>query len=316
MTKRNSVIWIYFLVVLMTLVLRVSSSLDVYSALGVENLDAYFTCIVQIVVFGILPIGLYCIGARRRGESFREVGTDFAFKKLSGKNFARTALLSVCMVIVAMGISVVWQIALAMMGYKRVSSPTEYPNVGALIRELVLVAVLPGFFEELTHRGLLYAGFREDRGKYVLISALLFSLMHQNIAQTGYTFVSGAAMALAVYYSGSIWAGVIMHTFNNAFSVFLDFSSQRQGGFFDVINKVYNWFFEAPERMMIGLILSLACALIMALVLWRMRRDAIKDGIIESKGFVRTQNVNVVLVLTVLIGVIATLFTLVWGIAR
>ena len=42
MTKRLNVGITYFIVVLLTLLLRVASALDIYSALGVEDADALF----------------------------------------------------------------------------------------------------------------------------------------------------------------------------------------------------------------------------------------------------------------------------------
>ena len=49
----------------------------------------------------------------------------------------------------------------------------------------------------------------------VTVSALLFALMHGNIAQTFYTFVAGVVMALCYELSGSIWCSTFLHLFNN-----------------------------------------------------------------------------------------------------
>lgn len=321
MTKRNAVGYIYFLVVLMTLVLRVSSALDVYSAIGVSNSDAYFTCIVQLLIFGALPVFLYVLGAMRRGDSVRVIISDFGVKRLSGRNWLRVIVIGVCMIVVASGVSYVWQIVLSLMGYTRVPSTTDYANAGVLLRELVLVALLPGVFEEIAHRGLLYAGYKECKYKFVIVSALLFSLMHQNITQTGYTFVDGAVMALAMYYTGSIWCGIFMHVLNNAVSVFLGYISQN-GGVFDFVNKIQEWFYSSLTGILTGLLAVCACAGIAAIMFIRMRKDAVKEEQITSVPFDRP-NSNVIplykdvpFVLTVMVGAVATVFSFVWGIAR
>lgn len=72
MTKRLNVGITYFIVVLLTLLLRVASALDIYSALGVEDADALFTCIVQIAIFGFVSVsGYFC--PRTREERAQSV---------------------------------------------------------------------------------------------------------------------------------------------------------------------------------------------------------------------------------------------------
>lgn len=82
------------------------------------------------------------------------------------------------------------------------------------------VSLAPAFAEEFLFRGVFYTNLRPfGRTQAVLISAFLFALMHQNIAQLFYTFVAGIAMALMYEITGSIWCGVFFHMFNNQLSV-------------------------------------------------------------------------------------------------
>lgn len=85
MTKRLNVGITYFIVVLLTLLLRVASALDIYSALGVEDADALFTCIVQIAIFGFVSVFGYFLSAHKRGESAKVVAGDFGVRKVSWK---------------------------------------------------------------------------------------------------------------------------------------------------------------------------------------------------------------------------------------
>ncbi len=321
MSKRTSVGIIYFVVVLMTLLLRVTSALDVYSALGVSNSDAYFTCVVQIVIFGVLPIGAYLINARRRGDGARAVLNDFGVKRVSGINCVRVFVLGICMIICTMGISYVWQIILSMMGYTRVSSSSSYSSVGMLFLELLLTAVLPGVFEEVAHRGLLYAGYRDSKWKFVVVSALLFSLMHQNIVQTGYTFFSGAVMALTMYYTGSIWCGIFLHFLNNAVSVLIGYFDQNPG-VFQLVNDIIDWFYSSWIGTLVGAILVVVGFGLILLIFYFMRKDAVKKEIISPIPFDKAQDgaipirKDIPFILTVLVGVVATIFSLVWGLVR
>ncbi len=321
MSKRTSVGIIYFVVVLMTLLLRVTSALDVYYALGVSNSDAYFTCIVQMVIFGVLPIGAYLISAKRRGDIAKTVLSDFGVKKVSGINCVRVVVLGVCMIICTMGISYVWQLMLSMIGYTRVSSSNDYSSIATLFLELLLTAVLPGVFEEVAHRGLLYAGYRDSKWKFVVVSALLFSLMHQNIVQTGYTFFSGAVMALAMYYTGSIWCGIFLHFLNNAVSVLIGYFDQNPG-VFQLANDIIDWFYSSWVGMLVGAILVVVGFGLILLIFYFMRKDAVKKEIISPIPFDKAQegaipiHKDIPFILTVLVGVVATIFSLVWGLVR
>ena len=319
MTKRNSIGFIYFAVVVATLLLRIASSLDVYSALGVDNSDAFYSCMVQIMIFGVMPVSLYLLTVGRR-EGVKTVISDFAVKKISAKTAARVLVLGVCMIVVSTGVSFVWQNFLSLIGYVRTSSPTDYSSIGVLFRELVLVAVLPAVFEELTHRGLLFAGYRECGWKFVLISALLFSLMHQNIVQMGYTFFGGAVMALTMYYTGSVFPGIFMHFLNNAVSVISGYVGQN-GGFLSFITAIENWIYVSPAGLAVGSIAVAVCAALLVLMFYLLRKDAVKNGIIGARPFepaveAKPLRTDIPFILTVLLGVGATLFSLVWGLMR
>lgn len=320
MTKRNGIGFIYFAVVIATLLLRIASSLDVYSALGVTDSDAFYSCIVQIMIFGVMTLSLYFLTVGRR-EGVRSFISDFGIKKVSGRNCLRVLIIAVCMIVVSSAVSYVWQTLLAVIGYTRVPSSTDYSSIGVLFRELALVALLPAVFEEIAHRGLLYAGYRECGWKFVLISALYFSLMHQNIVQTGYTFFAGSVMALAMYYTGSIFPGMFMHFLNNAVSVIGGYISQN-GGIFSFVNVIEKWIYGSMLGLGVGFIVVIICAAVMVFMFLRMRKTAVKAGSIEGAPFapvtaeVKPLYKDIPFILTVVLGVGATLFSLIWGIMR
>lgn len=87
----------------------------------------------------------------------------------------------------------------------------------------ISIAVVPAFCEEFLFRGIIMRHL-VPYGKVtaVVISSLLFALMHQNPAQFLYTFFSGVVLALVCIETGSIWCSVFIHLFNNGFAVFDD----------------------------------------------------------------------------------------------
>ncbi len=320
MTKRAGVGWIYFVVVICTLLLRIASALDIYSALNISDSDAFFSCMVQIVIFAFLSIFLYCLGAKSRGECAKDVLSDFGFKKMSAKNWLLIIPMCVCAIAVSSGISFIWQFALRSMGFTHVSSRTDYSSIGVLFKELFLVAVLPGVCEEVAHRGLLRAGYGECKWKFVLISALLFSLMHQNIVQSGYTFFFGATLALITYYTGSIWGGIVIHFVNNGYSVLSEYASQN-GGALNFLNKIDNWIYSSPAGFAVAAAGVVVCACLLVLFFIVMRKDAIKRERISDVPFESAQGVlplykDIPFLLTVAVGACATAFSLAWGLMR
>lgn len=103
--------------------------------------------------------------------------------------------------------------------------PTEMLTSGVydnptIVIQYMTVAIAPAFAEEFLFRGVFYTNLRPfGKTQAILISSLLFALMHQNIGQIFYTFVAGIAMALMYEMTGSIWCSVFFHLFNNELSV-------------------------------------------------------------------------------------------------
>ncbi len=106
----------------------------------------------------------------------------------------------------------------------------QYDDASTVILYMT-VALAPAFAEEFLFRGVFYANLRPyGRTQAILISSLLFALMHQNIGQIFYTFVGGIAMALMYELTGSIWCSVFFHMFNNEMSVLSEVIYYGWGG--------------------------------------------------------------------------------------
>lgn len=85
----------------------------------------------------------------------------------------------------------------------------------------LLTAVMPAFCEEFAFRGAIYGSYRKKQKGIVpiVLSSLLFGLMHLNFNQAPYAFLIGVAICLAYEATGSIFAGMIMHLVINGSSV-------------------------------------------------------------------------------------------------
>ncbi len=98
---------------------------------------------------------------------------------------------------------------------------------GSPVVMLLMMAVVAPLCEELVFRGIVYGTYRKSGNllKAVILSALLFGLMHMNFNQAIYAFAIGIIMVLMVEATGSLWASLIFHVIFNANSVVTLFTS-------------------------------------------------------------------------------------------
>lgn len=74
------------------------------------------------------------------------------------------------------------------------------------------------FCEEVTCRGIFYRGYCRSGSRFfaMLLSALLFALIHMNLNQAMYAFAVGIMAVLLVEATGSLWASVLYHGLINS----------------------------------------------------------------------------------------------------
>ena len=99
-------------------------------------------------------------------------------------------------------------------------------GLGSYFLSLLCVGILPAVLEEFALRGIILSALRKHfgDGSSIVISAVLFGLLHGNLRQIPFAFCVGLILAFTVVCSGSLLPAVIIHAFNNISSVTLDFS--------------------------------------------------------------------------------------------
>ncbi len=86
--------------------------------------------------------------------------------------------------------------------------------------EIVATAIVPAVTEEFLFRGVLLSSLRRyGDGFSVFITALLFGLMHGNLIQIPFAFIIGLVLGYATVYTNSMLPAILIHCFNNSFSV-------------------------------------------------------------------------------------------------
>ena len=85
-----------------------------------------------------------------------------------------------------------------------------------LVLQFIVIAVVPAFCEEFLFRGVVLTNLLPfGRGNAILISSLLFGMMHQNAEQLLYAFAAGLLLGVVYERTESIWNCVLLHLVNN-----------------------------------------------------------------------------------------------------
>lgn len=96
------------------------------------------------------------------------------------------------------------------------SESTPYPVA------LLTVAILPAFCEECMNRGIIYNTYRQVSPlRAMLMSALIFGLMHGNLNQFSYAFFMGFVFILLNEATGTLASSMTVHLLANAVSTTL-----------------------------------------------------------------------------------------------
>ena len=143
-------------------------------------------------------------------------------KPRSVKQLILTPFIAIATILVFLPLANLWTEFLNLIHLKASVSTPASGNIGAYFLSLLIMAVLPAFGEELLLRGNVFHGLSTRSVWFgILMSALFFSLMHVNPAQTVHQFGIGIVLALVLVLTGSLWTSVLVHFFNNFISLTL-----------------------------------------------------------------------------------------------
>ncbi len=189
-----------------------------YSGILPNNnfMDMVVTIFIQVIVMFAIPLLLYTTMVRRNLKStFR----DFGFKSISGNMILISIALGFVLYFINSFVASAFSGFITLLGYENLGSSVPISvNYNLLIKDFIFSAVFPGVFEEFLHRGLLlHAGKKCGNTRYCLIiSSILFGLMHLSITKFFYTAILGFLMGYVAIVSDSIYPTMIIHIMNNA----------------------------------------------------------------------------------------------------
>lgn len=200
-------------------------------------------------------------------------------KPVSLWQFALTPFIAIAAVLIFLPLANLWSYLLSLMGYNGpgVMMPA-FSNVGVYFLSLLVMAALPAIGEELLMRGCVFPALSAKHVWFgVLISALLFSLMHANPLQTVHQFGLGAVLALTVALTGSLWCAVAVHFFNNFISITVTAYIPEVDALYAKLGH-FNWL-TGFASVLVGLFLLLA----LMYALYRMGEDKRRFKVISPR---------------------------------
>lgn len=99
-----------------------------------------------------------------------------------------------------------------------------------ILMAFISVAIVPALCEEFLFRGCILSNLLPyGKTTAIFASAVLFSMMHGNVAQFFYTFVAGLVLGAVYVETGSIWPCTFIHLFNNFYSIIQQVIYERAG---------------------------------------------------------------------------------------
>lgn len=277
MTKSKvfKVYLIYFICMAIFCSIRIASALGLFGSLHPDISDIVYTVVIQLGIMVILPMVLYTLFVNKSGG----IVQTFKDTQLNGKINIKVILISFGLGILAFFINIIASTLftglLSFFGY---NSPITgaydsnyvslFPDWLGFIIQVLTVAVIPAICEEILHRGILLQGSKQiGIKKAILISSLMFGLIHFNVNQFFYAFIVGMLMALVCVVAKSIYPAMIIHFTNNFLSVYIT-ASESMGWIGKNFYNYLNNFLQSNNAILTFIACFTFLALVIFLIVW------------------------------------------------
>lgn len=171
--------------------------------------DLFGIVFSQFILF--LPVGIYIIRHRKRFLS------KIRFKMLKPSTIA---LLAVFTFTITPVMSFINSLSLLFADNVINETITGITSSSSLLVSVLAIALLPAVCEEVAYRGVFYSEYsRISPRKAILLSGLMFGMLHMNINQFMYAAAMGIVLAIIVEATDSILSTMVIHLLSNGTSV-------------------------------------------------------------------------------------------------
>lgn len=283
--KFRNVFIIYLVVLTAFVVVRICSGYGLFAKLGSDEvIDVVSTTIIQILIMFAIPLILFKVFQKAK---FKQVFSNFGFKKLKAKSLLICFGIGILVFVVNLFVASFFNVIIRYAGYspEGIGSSYAYDTFPKFLLGVLTVAILPAFCEEFVHRGLLLRGTADTIGykKAILISSLLFGLMHLNIQQFFYATILGIFMGFVVTMTRNIWPAIIIHFCNNFINVYLSYAESNGlfgGEFTTIINGI------AQKSIILFFVVAIVLMALCVFAIWWLVKKLFAQNIENSYGTV------------------------------
>ncbi len=206
------------LLVLVIYVLLLSSRyLDLNSFRFRDNI--YLTLIILQLLIFILPGIFYC---KLRGTTVEKL-------KLKPISPGKIWFVFTCFGVLVFGSTLINTAVFHVFGSEAQYSlyntftPSGSSQLINIIYTVIAFAIVPAITEEFIFRGIILADYSAyGVSTAIIMSGLMFSMIHFNLNQFLVFFFCGVVASYAVYITQSLWAAIILHSINNIYAIFFE----------------------------------------------------------------------------------------------
>lgn len=263
-----------------------------------EGIGAWaFSAVLTILFIGIPFLISYIVLRKKKIAGILPLGTTYN-KKAS---ICLVAFFLPLTLISTFAVNIVSILVQSMLGINFSSGMEDLAvfSVSDFLFMTLTVAIIPAILEEITIRGVLLQPLRRFGDKFaIFVSALIFSLLHGNMVQVPYTIVAGIYFGYVAVATGSIWPSIILHFFNNFYSVVVTTASS-------------NLSVGAANVVTIAILTVMVCVGIYAFIIYKKINYKVKlaKGVNSLKLSEKTKAVfvNMPMIIAIIIMVITTL---------
>ena len=173
--------------------------------------------LLSFLVEFLFAIAAWIVAKSRKIEIVPAIGIN---KKINGKIVGLGFLITLVCLIFFASLSNTFSDFLTILGYSSEISEGVAErittNFWTYLASIIVTCIAPALFEEILFRGVILSGFKSYGKKIaVILSALIFMLMHGNADQTVHQFIIGLVVGYIFIETGNLWLGVVIHFFNN-----------------------------------------------------------------------------------------------------
>lgn len=186
-----------------------------------DALSSFLNAFYEIALIA-LPTALYAFKNRPTAQSMRLNSPDLSMMLYA-------SILAVVGVLLANDLTTWWLLLLDFFGGTPQASGIAVPaDMPSLLQSILLVGIIPGVCEELLFRGGLMSAW-EARGRKtaLLLSTVLFALLHGTIAGLPTQLIMGFVLGYILILSDSLFVSMTYHITHNSFTLLIAYLSSQ-----------------------------------------------------------------------------------------